>query len=300
MKKFKTKQGISLLLVLVMLLSPVLQLRAVAAEPVTEQDSVRAGDRILWESDTGEPFAVEMQVDSRWGTSYHATFTIRNTGDKVIDNWYLEFASDDVIENIWNASVLQNEDGVYLVRNAQWNQDIAVGGSVSFGFTACCGRGISLPDSFRMPTAKLPVEETAWSCEYSVANEQQSSFYNASFVIRNNREEAIEDWIVEFDFAGTIDNIWNAEIISREGDHYVIRNAGYNQNIAGQGMVTFGFNGEKQEGESPTPGEIRLYQITYCSVPGGETGGLSGEEVPGSTVSGGDVSGGDVSGGDGP
>ena len=210
MKKFKTKQGISLLLVLVMLLSPVLQLRAVAAEPVTEQDSVRAGDRILWESDTGEPFAVEMQVDSRWGTSYHATFTIRNTGDKVIDNWYLEFASDDVIENIWNASVLQNEDGVYLVRNAQWNQDIAVGGSVSFGFTACCGSGISLPDSFRMPTAKLPVEETAWSCEYSVANEQQSSFYNASFVIRNNREEAIEDWIVEFEI--TIAYIFNSPI----------------------------------------------------------------------------------------
>lgn len=49
--------------------------------------------------------------------------------------------------------------------------------------------------------------------------------------------------MLEFDFEREITNIWNAVIESYEGNHYVIRNAGYNANITAGQSVLFGFNG---------------------------------------------------------
>lgn len=49
--------------------------------------------------------------------------------------------------------------------------------------------------------------------------------------ITNNTDKTLEDWVLEFDFERKITNIWNAVIESHEGNHYVIRNDGYNANI---------------------------------------------------------------------
>ena len=52
---------------------------------------------------------------------------------------------------------------------------------------------------------------------------------------------AVRGWTIEFDAGYTITNIWNAEIVSHVGTHYVIRNASYNGDIPAGGTVTFGF-----------------------------------------------------------
>lgn len=51
----------------------------------------------------------------------------------------------------------------------------------------------------------------------------------------------VHGWTVEFDAGFAITNIWGAEIVSRVGTHYVLRNASYNGDIAAGGNVTFGF-----------------------------------------------------------
>ena len=52
---------------------------------------------------------------------------------------------------------------------------------------------------------------------------------------------ALNGWTVEFDSSFDITNIWNAEIVSHVGDHYVIRNASWNGKVAANGTVSFGF-----------------------------------------------------------
>ena len=70
-----------------------------------------------------------------WDTGYNATITITNTSDNVIENWCLTFPLNETISNIWNATISKEEENFYVIKNAGWNQDIAVGGSVSFGIT---------------------------------------------------------------------------------------------------------------------------------------------------------------------
>lgn len=84
----------------------------------------------------GEHFRAEFQVGSEWNEGYNGTITIINTSEKTIDNWYLAFDLADEIQNLQCGSIMQHEGTRYLVKNAGWNQDIPVGGSASFSFTA--------------------------------------------------------------------------------------------------------------------------------------------------------------------
>ena len=51
----------------------------------------------------------------------------------------------------------------------------------------------------------------------------------------------LDGWTVEFDTPAQISNIWNAEIVSRVGNHYVVRNASWNPKVAANQTVSFGF-----------------------------------------------------------
>jgi hypothetical protein len=64
--------------------------------------------------------------------------------------------------------------------------------------------------------------------------------------VTNTGNSAINGWTLEFDFAGTIDatpdtGIWDAQVISHVGNHYVIRNVSWDASIAAGQSVTFGF-----------------------------------------------------------
>lgn len=50
----------------------------------------------------------------------------------------------------------------------------------------------------------------------------------------------IENWQLSFHFPHEITNIWNAQILSRENDYYLIKNLGWNINIEAGGEVSFG------------------------------------------------------------
>jgi len=76
----------------------------------------------------------------------------------------------------------------------------------------------------------------------------------------------IQGWTVEFDAGFAITNIWGAEIVSRVGTHYVLRNASYNADVPSGGSVTFGFQA--------TPGATGGTTATGLSLNG------AGEEPP--------------------
>jgi chitinase len=68
------------------------------------------------------------------------------------------------------------------------------------------------------------------------------SGFTGNLTITNTGTSSINGWTLEFDFVGTIDSIWNASIVSHVGNHYVIKDAGYNASIAAGQSVTIGFN----------------------------------------------------------
>lgn len=74
---------------------------------------------------------------------------------------------------------------------------------------------------------------------YQVTNEWDGGFTSQISVSANTI--GVSGWTVEFDDDFEIVNIWNAQIISRSGSHYVIGDAGWNGAVAAGGQATFGF-----------------------------------------------------------
>lgn len=70
---------------------------------------------------------------------------------------------------------------------------------------------------------------------------------NGEIIISNLQEEDIEDWTLEFVYDGEIINIWNAEIVSHEGNQYVIKNLGWNKTLEGNSSITIGFTANSED-----------------------------------------------------
>ncbi len=212
---------------------------------------------------TGENFNVVFSLANYWEGGYNANVKVENTGSSVIENWYLSFVLDNNFSSIWNAEVVSNENGQYVVKNANWNADIPVGGCVEFGISVN-ETFAGFPKEYKLLGESTQVQEEAYSVEYILDNDWGTGF-TARMLLTNHTETALEDWILEFDFDREITNIWNGVIESHEGNHYVIKNAGYNANVVSGSAISFGFNGEGGTAEdvpencelsSYTPGNI--------------------------------------------
>jgi aryl-phospho-beta-D-glucosidase BglC (GH1 family) len=96
------------------------------------------------------------------------------------------------------------------------------------------------------------------------------SGFTGNITITNQGTTAINGWTLQFDFAASISQVWNGQIISQTGNHYVIGNASYNATIVPGLSVTIGFNA--------SPGNVTIGPANYIlnGVPlGGSRGGGS-------------------------
>ncbi len=64
------------------------------------------------------------------------------------------------------------------------------------------------------------------SLDYAVTSNWGSGFNGAMTVTAGSG--GLTGWTVEFNVSASLTNIWNAEIVSHVGDHYVVRNAQWN------------------------------------------------------------------------
>ncbi|WP_145176739.1 glycosyl hydrolase family 8 [Gimesia aquarii] len=78
--------------------------------------------------------------------------------------------------------------------------------------------------------------------DFNVVNAWNSGFQGA-IEIKNESNESLDGWTLEFTYDGEITDIWNAEIVSRVGNTYVIRGAAWNRDISANGTTSFGFIG---------------------------------------------------------
>lgn len=107
-----------------------------------------------------------------------------------------------------------------------------------------------------MTGAFVNVDPGKYEVQYQLCNDWGSGF-SAEMRLTNTGNEALEDWIISFDFNREITLLWNGIIEEHTGNHYVIRSAAHNSNIAAWQSVSFGFNGEGGEKET-VPENITL------------------------------------------
>ncbi len=206
----------------------------------------------------GDGYEVKFSVISQWKGAFNGSITITNTKDSPIENWAIQFDMPNEISNIWNATVKSFENGIYQIKNARWNQDIPAGETVNFGFTAL-GQVPELPENYLLLGTVQNLDNENYIVAYNVVNDWGTGF-SANIGITNKRDTTIEDWSLEFDFDNNISTIWNSNIAEHNGTHYILNNAGYNQNIEPGATVSIGFN--VGQGDSlKTPENINLYDV---------------------------------------
>jgi hypothetical protein len=82
---------------------------------------------------------------------------------------------------------------------------------------------------------------TSPSVAFAVTSDWGTGF-GGQITIGNNQPSPINNWTLAFTWDRSLTQIWNASIVSHTGNQYVITNAGWNANIAGNASVSFGFN----------------------------------------------------------
>lgn len=93
-----------------------------------------------------------------------------------------------------------------------------------------------------------------FTVDFKITSDWGSGF-GANVVVTNTGPDALNGWKLEFDFDRAIDQIWNAQILGRQGVHYTLGNASYNAGVPVGGKIHFGFNG--------SPGNVRVLPANY-------------------------------------
>ena len=187
----------------------------------------------------GVGYEVTFSVISSWDTAYTGEITIKNTSDKPIENWCIDYGFNQEVSNIWNATIQKNEYGRYVIKNAGWNQDIPAGQSVTYGFTAN-GTFTEFPSEYFLLGKVEEVSTEAYTIAYEIVSDWGTGF-NGKVTITNKSDKVIEDWAIDFNFANEISNIWDATIANHTETNYQVKCNPYNQNIEVNESVSFGF-----------------------------------------------------------
>ena len=209
---------------------------------------------------------------SDWGSGFTGEITITNNTGKTIKDWQVTFTMPAVVSSIWNATETNRAGNIHNVVSKSYNNSIAPGQSISFGFNATPGgaavsatniavdwpeEGASTGGTSGTGTSGTGTSGTGTSStagttggtttpagqvSYSVTSNWGSGF-GAQVEIRNPGTTAIQNWTLEFTLPANVDNLWNGSIHARAGSTYKVGPASYNSIIPAGGSVSFGFNG---------------------------------------------------------
>lgn len=187
------------------------------------------------------------EITSQWGNYHTVDVRLENMNDEKIDNWAICIPANYEIETIWDAKVTEHTGHEYTIQSAEWNQDIAEGGSVSFGMTVKCSGNVNIPAYVYAVGSEKTVAETDYKVRLEKLDEWDGKFIG-EITISNLSVETIEDWHLILDGNFEIDRIWDAAVAIQEkswenegSNYYEIENPGYNQNIAPGESAEFWF-----------------------------------------------------------
>ncbi|MEN8907154.1 MAG: glycoside hydrolase family 9 protein [Clostridiales bacterium] len=112
--------------------------------PETTQTTSTATDDVI-------SYSVDYVILNDWGSGATVSVKINNEGSVAISGWTLSwmFLEDQEISNLWNGSYNQSESEV-IVTSSDWNANIPVGDSISFGFNMTYSGVNTVPTDFNL------------------------------------------------------------------------------------------------------------------------------------------------------
>ncbi len=131
------------------------------------------------------------------GDQINGKIVITNTGKKKIEDWSLDLESNFIITNIWNGEIMYSEENnvpyYYEIENVMHNQNIEVGQSVEFGFTATCKEKAKIYSKEACEMGVYEEDDTEYEIEGPYDYEDDECIYDADyFETREEYEEYLE------------------------------------------------------------------------------------------------------------
>ena len=125
----------------------------------------------------------------------------------------------------------------------------------------------TLPALMALEARMVPAN---FSVDYVLTNDWVTG-YQAAVKVTNLDSTPVTKWKLEFDYASNISSLWDAQLSSHVGNHYLVAAPGWAQDIPGKGSVTFGF--------VAAPGTDRLPPFNY-KLNGQSSGGTTPAPTP--------------------
>ena len=196
---------------------------------------------------TYDGYEVSYSVTNEWNGGQNVSVTITNTGSESILNWALKYDAEGSITNLYNAVIYDSSETQYVVKNNNWNFEIAPNQSVNFGYDL-------YEDSFSVPTEfELCSECTNISNGYEVVVNYTGNWdtgVSGEITINNTSDEPLEAWTLSFDTNFTIDDVWDGRLLYANDNHYTIACEMWTNPIPVGGSKTIGFVGRKASGSN--------------------------------------------------
>lgn len=220
----------------------------------------------------GLSYEVSVSESSSWDTHANIEYVLTNTGDEIIHNWYLTLDLPYQIEGIWNAYVFEtngpDQEGkiTYTIKNAEWNQDLQPGASVSFGMTVASLNGQpveikNISTFYLLNTCEKLIDPSSYTLTYQEYSNWGTG-YNGGLFLTNTSSETIEDWRLSFESNRSINEL-SGVAFKPENEKIQITNAGNNQNLYSYATQNLTVNGtEKNTNESFFLSNVTLTAIT--------------------------------------
>lgn len=189
---------------------------------------------------TYEGYTVTFTLNGSWEGGHNVGIKIDNTGTENIEDWTLESDYSYVISDIWNASVIENSEGICKIYHNEWNSVIYPGACVEFGF-ASQEDFVSFPSYYTILGRDIKeTDAEQYSIDYAVTDDWGEG-YTGTVTITNNSEKPINNWVLDFSCNNDNISVWNAYITSHEGTRISVKNGGFNSIINPGESVSFGF-----------------------------------------------------------
>lgn len=252
--KFKTRQKLkrmlSAMLALTMTTSMMSSMPVMAADETVRTYS-------------GVGYEVKYDVTGGWGNTQNIQVTLTNTGDEPLLNWALMYDAQGEIDGLWNGTIFGSEDTKYVIKNSGYNYEILPNSFVTFGYSVS-GDDLDFPEDINLCSERTIRTQEDYSVSMDITDDWGAGF-SASVTVKNLSDVPLEAWRLEFDTNFTIDNLWNAQILSSEGNHYVVANDVTTTPIGAGESKTFGFKATRDTDETPDLLNFFMTEITINS-----------------------------------
>ncbi len=244
------KQSVSAVLAAAMSLSVFPSVPAAA-----ENGSASVIDKTTY---TYDDYYVEYYVTDAWSGSQNVELTVYNTGEDSILNWALKYDAQGAVSNLWNAGIYEQNDSEYVIRNVDWNFEIAPNQCVMYGYRLT-GDDLSLPESFELYSKRVDVTEN-YDVTYNITNEWDTGV-QGEIVITNYAAAPLEAWTLSFDSNFAVIDLWNGRVLENNGTSYTIAAEVWTNPVQPNSSMTIGFTGTKEASVEAVLSNFRLTQV---------------------------------------